>query len=138
MICFFLLSVADLLLTCWLLGGEGPFFEANPLAAWCLEQFGWAGLAGLKGLEELQYLEMNSSKVTGPGLAHLRGLQKLRYLGLGRTPLMDTGLVHQIKNGHLSPRPTNLSRPPPESRYSSLLFILGGGPQGHETLDSSA
>src|SRR5215471_10488333 len=30
MACFLLLSVADLLLTGWLLSSEGPFFEANP------------------------------------------------------------------------------------------------------------
>ena len=48
MVCFLLLSVVDLLLTGWLLVGEGPFFEANPLAAWCLQRFGWGGLAGLK------------------------------------------------------------------------------------------
>ena len=53
MACFFLLSLADLLLTGWLLGEEGTFFEANPLAAWCLDRFGWWGLAGLKALSFL-------------------------------------------------------------------------------------
>jgi uncharacterized protein DUF5658 len=53
MACFLLLSAADLLLTGWLLGSEGPFFEANPLAAWSLERFGWVGLAGHKILSLL-------------------------------------------------------------------------------------
>jgi hypothetical protein len=44
-----LLGLADLALT-WALirHGLGMVYEANPVAAWCLRQHGWAGLASLK------------------------------------------------------------------------------------------
>src|SRR5205823_2460235 len=46
---FLILSVADLLLTWFLVGsGNGPVYEANPAAAWALSRFGWAGLAAVK------------------------------------------------------------------------------------------
>jgi hypothetical protein len=45
---FALLSLADLVLTCWLLDGPGGVYEANPVARWWLDRFGWAGLAGFK------------------------------------------------------------------------------------------
>lgn len=46
---FAVLSVADLTLTCWLLARfGGRVYEANPLARWWLESFGFAGLAGFK------------------------------------------------------------------------------------------
>jgi hypothetical protein len=49
LIYFVLLSVLDLLLTTWLLrAGGGQVYEANPLAAWWLGRFGWAGLAAFK------------------------------------------------------------------------------------------
>jgi hypothetical protein len=48
---FAALSLADLLLTCWLLRRPtGEFYEANPVARWWLMQFGWAGLAGFKAV----------------------------------------------------------------------------------------
>jgi hypothetical protein len=48
LILFGLLSLADLVLTCWLLGQpSGQFYEANPVARWWL-RFGPAGLAGYK------------------------------------------------------------------------------------------
>jgi hypothetical protein len=51
LLCFVLLSIADLLLTWWLLrNGDGPVYEGNPLANGCLARFGWAGLAALKVL----------------------------------------------------------------------------------------
>jgi hypothetical protein len=41
-----LLSLADLVLTWWLLElPSGGVCESNPLAAWCLECQGWGGLA---------------------------------------------------------------------------------------------
>jgi hypothetical protein len=46
---FAALSLADLGLTAFLLQrGEGRAYESNPVAAWWLERFGWAGLAGFK------------------------------------------------------------------------------------------
>jgi len=46
---FCLLSLADLALTCWLLGNaQGQAYEANPLARWCLSRHGLPGLACFK------------------------------------------------------------------------------------------
>ncbi len=46
---FALLSVADLALTCWLLGRSiGEVGEGNPVARWWLAKLGWPGLAGFK------------------------------------------------------------------------------------------
>jgi hypothetical protein len=46
---FCLLSLADLSMTCWLLGNSGgQTYEANPLARWWLSRHGWLGLAGFK------------------------------------------------------------------------------------------
>jgi hypothetical protein len=46
---FILLSLADLALTCWLLGrGNGHAYEANPIARWWLARYGWPGLAAFK------------------------------------------------------------------------------------------
>lgn len=46
---FVLLSVADLTLTCWLIGrSDGRVIEANPVARWWLDTGGWIGLAGFK------------------------------------------------------------------------------------------
>src|SRR5215471_14829004 len=46
---FALLSLADLSLTWWLLTlPDSPIHEGNPVAEWCLAQFGWIGLAGFK------------------------------------------------------------------------------------------
>jgi hypothetical protein len=46
---FALLSLADLALTCFLLGRPGGgAYEWNPVASWWLIRFGWAGLAGFK------------------------------------------------------------------------------------------
>jgi hypothetical protein len=45
---FFLLSVADFVLTRHLLTGAGGAYEANPTARWVLEQHGWSGLAVFK------------------------------------------------------------------------------------------
>ena len=48
-ILFVLLSLADLALTCWLLGhSDGAVFEANPVASWWLQQHGWVGLLCFK------------------------------------------------------------------------------------------
>ncbi len=43
-----LLSVADLKLTAALLRANGGAYESNPVAAACLEQHGWRGLAAYK------------------------------------------------------------------------------------------
>jgi hypothetical protein len=47
---FLILSLGDLALT-WILlrYRAGLVYEGNPLAAWCLNSFGWAGVATLKG-----------------------------------------------------------------------------------------
>src|SRR5215471_13598299 len=46
---FILLGVADLLITCYLLGAApGQFYESNPVARWWLDRWGWAGLASFK------------------------------------------------------------------------------------------
>lgn len=43
------LSISDVALTCWLVGRPGGnVYEANPVAAWALGRWGWAGLAGIK------------------------------------------------------------------------------------------
>ena len=48
LILFTALSLADLALTCLLLQRAGGAYESNPVAAWWLANFGWAGLAGFK------------------------------------------------------------------------------------------
>jgi hypothetical protein len=46
---FVALGLADLLMTCYLLGAAPRlFFESNPFARWWLDRWGWAGLAGFK------------------------------------------------------------------------------------------
>ncbi len=46
---FAILSLADLALTCFLLGRPGGgAYEWNPVASWWLVRFGWAGLTGFK------------------------------------------------------------------------------------------
>jgi hypothetical protein len=48
---FVLLSLADLTMTWALIGdGLGSVYESNPVAAWCLQGYGWAGMAGFKAL----------------------------------------------------------------------------------------
>ncbi len=49
LVLFIALSAADLTLT-WLLIGHsgGAVYESNPVAGWCLDRLGWAGLAGFK------------------------------------------------------------------------------------------
>jgi hypothetical protein len=47
---YIVLSLADLSLTCWLLGRSGGhLYEANPVAQWWLARHGWLGLVGFKG-----------------------------------------------------------------------------------------
>ena len=48
---FVLLSLADLTMT-WALirDGLGSVYESNPVAAWCLHGYGWAGIAVFKAL----------------------------------------------------------------------------------------
>src|SRR6516164_11334440 len=48
---FVLLSLADLTMT-WALirDGLGSVYESNPVAAWCLHRYGWAGMAVFKAL----------------------------------------------------------------------------------------
>ncbi len=54
---FALLSLADLALTCWLLGRpDGRVYEANPLAGWWLARHGLAGLICWKGVTVLLVL----------------------------------------------------------------------------------
>jgi hypothetical protein len=51
---FFSLSVADLVLTWWLIVQTGnEIYESNPVAAWWLTRYGWAGLAIFKALAVL-------------------------------------------------------------------------------------
>ena len=48
---FVLLSLADLTLTWALIGdGLGSVYESNPVAAWCLQGYGWAGMAVFKAV----------------------------------------------------------------------------------------
>jgi hypothetical protein len=43
------LSLADLVLTWWLLSRtSGQVYESNPVAHWCLAQHGWLGMLGFK------------------------------------------------------------------------------------------
>jgi hypothetical protein len=45
------LSVADFLLTWWLISSTGGIvYESNPVAGWLLSRYGWPGLAAFKGL----------------------------------------------------------------------------------------
>ena len=48
---FVLLSLADLTMT-WALirDGLGSVYESNPVAAWCLQGYGWAGMAVFKAV----------------------------------------------------------------------------------------
>jgi hypothetical protein len=49
LILFLSLSALDLALTLWLLAHfGGPVYETNPVAAWCLDEFGWLGLVAFK------------------------------------------------------------------------------------------
>src|SRR5260370_17556700 len=43
-----LLNAADFALTRFLCAGETGVYEANPVAAWWLLNYGWLGLAGFK------------------------------------------------------------------------------------------
>jgi hypothetical protein len=46
---FVFLSLADLTMTWALIGdGLGSVYESNPVAAWCLQGYGWAGMAVFK------------------------------------------------------------------------------------------
>jgi hypothetical protein len=48
---FVLLSLADLTMTWALIGdGLGSVYESNPVAAWCLQGYGWAGMAVFKAV----------------------------------------------------------------------------------------
>jgi hypothetical protein len=45
------LSVADFLLTWWLISSTGGIvYESNPLAGWLLNRYGWLGLAAFKAV----------------------------------------------------------------------------------------
>jgi hypothetical protein len=58
---FVVLSLADLTLTCWLLGhSEGQVYEVNPVAGWWLARHGAAGLAGFKGAVVLLVLTLTA------------------------------------------------------------------------------
>jgi hypothetical protein len=58
---FALLSLADLTLTCWLLGhSDGQVYEVNPVAGWWLARHGAAGLAGFKGAVVLLVLTLTA------------------------------------------------------------------------------
>lgn len=51
---FFALSAADLVLTWWLVVHTGnEVYESNPVAAWWLARYGWAGLTVFKGMAVL-------------------------------------------------------------------------------------
>jgi hypothetical protein len=51
MVIFGCLSVADFLLTWWLLErSRTGAYEGNPLARWCLLKYGWTGLAAFKSV----------------------------------------------------------------------------------------
>jgi hypothetical protein len=51
---FFALSAADLVLTWWLVVHTGnEVYESNPVAAWWLARYGWAGLTVFKGVAVL-------------------------------------------------------------------------------------
>src|SRR5690348_10873985 len=48
---YVLLSLADLTMTWALIGdGLGSVYESNPVAAWCLQGYGWAGMAVFKAM----------------------------------------------------------------------------------------
>ena len=48
---FVLLSLADLSMTWALIGdGLGSVYESNPVAAWCLQGYGWSGMAVFKAV----------------------------------------------------------------------------------------
>jgi hypothetical protein len=77
-ILFVLLSLADLVLTWWLLGhADGQVYEANPVARWWLEWLGAAGLACFKGAAVLLVLVLVAL------IAHFRPCAAGRILGLG-------------------------------------------------------
>jgi hypothetical protein len=49
LVLFAVLSLGDLVLTCYLLyGNPGQVYESNPIADWWFMRFGWVGLAGFK------------------------------------------------------------------------------------------
>ncbi|HZV05491.1 MAG TPA: DUF5658 family protein, partial [Gemmataceae bacterium] len=45
---FALMNLSDLALTLFLLNRNGGAYESNPVAAWCLQRFGWPGLVAFK------------------------------------------------------------------------------------------
>jgi hypothetical protein len=60
--CFVLLSLPDLLLTCWLLSREGSaVYEVNPLAEWWFRRHGWLGLVGFKTAATLSVVGLTAA-----------------------------------------------------------------------------
>lgn len=54
---FATLSATDFFLTWNLIReGNGPVYESNPTARWCLEQYGWGGLAAYKAVMVLFFV----------------------------------------------------------------------------------
>ena len=79
---FVLLSLGDLLLTWWLLEHSGRVVcEANPIADWWLERFGWLGLAGFKASMVLFVIVLTSV------ISRHRPHAARRILGFGCTIL---------------------------------------------------
>jgi hypothetical protein len=75
---FVVLSLADLAMTCLLLGRSGgEVAEVNPVAGWWLERFGTAGLAGFKAAVVAVVLLLTAA------VARLRPVAAGRVLGLG-------------------------------------------------------
>jgi len=56
--------------------------------------FSDAGLGHLQNLGRLQWLELDSTKITDSGLVHLQGLDSLDTLAISNAKITDDGLLH--------------------------------------------
>src|SRR5579871_3655116 len=121
---FFILSALDLVLTWWLIVQTGnEIYESNPVAAWWLSRYGWAGLAIFKGLAVLAVtllavlISLSRPRVGGRILA-------FGCLAVGAVVCYSSYLVWSLHEAVLIHRPMVIrvaydSLPPPSSYASS-------------------
>jgi hypothetical protein len=96
---FVALGLADLLMTCYLLGATPQlFFESNPFARWWLDRWGWAGLAGFKmatilfTLTAITILARRRPRVAGSVLCFACGATALVVIYSGTLAFATRGL----------------------------------------------
>jgi hypothetical protein len=108
-VAFLVLSLADWLLTRWLVGESGGAVEANPLAAGVLRSYGWAGLAAFKlaavvGVLALKELVGRRRPAAGRRLCRLSCALLLAlvgyHVGLAVLQPWDPEAVRTLAYGH--------------------------------------